>query len=53
MRRARFASSLANSSISSGVATGPGHSALTRTPAARELDPSSRDSESTPPFDAV
>ena len=37
-RRAARSGSLANSSRSSGVSTGPGHSALTRTPCARELD---------------
>src|SRR3712207_7117911 len=45
--------SLANSSRSSGVFTGPGHSAFTRTPWRANCTPSSRESASTPPFDAV
>ena len=43
----------ANSSWSSGVFTGPGQSAFTRTPRRANSTPSSRDSDSTPPFDAV
>ena len=46
-RRAAFSGSLANSSCSSGVSTGPGHSALTRTPARPNSTPSSRDIAST------
>ena len=36
-----------------GVFTGPGHSALTRTPCRANCTPSSRDMASTPPLDAV
>ena len=52
-RRAAFSGSLAKSSRSSGVSTGPGHSALTRTPRRANSTPSSRDSASTPPLEAV
>ena len=45
--------SLANSSCSSGVFTGPGHSALTRMPSRANCTPSSRVIASTPPLDAV
>ena len=45
--------SLANSSRSSGVLTGPGHSAFTRMPSRANWTPSSRDMASTPPFEAV
>ena len=38
---------------SSGVSTGPGQSALTRTPRRANSTPSSRESASTPPLDAV
>ena len=51
-RLAARSSSLANSSLSSGVFTGPGHNALTRTPSRANWTPSSRDSESTAPFEA-
>ena len=51
-RRAARSASLANSSLSSGVFTGPGQSALTRTPSRANCTPSSRDIDSTPPFDA-
>ena len=46
-RRAAFSGSLANSSCSSGVLTGPGQSAFTRTPRRANSTPSSRDSAST------
>ena len=52
----RFAArsgSLAKSSFRSGVLTGPGQSALTRTPRAANSTPSSRESASTAPFEAV
>src|SRR6266545_1245656 len=52
-RRAARSGSLANSSISSGVATGPGHSALTRMPSRANCTPSSRVIASTPPLLAV
>ena len=52
-RRAARSGSLANSSCSSGVFTGPGHSALTRMPWRANCTPSSRDIASTPPFEAV
>ena len=52
-RRAARSGSLANSSCSSGVLTGPGHSALTRIPLRAYWIPSSRDIASTPPLDAV
>ena len=52
-RRAACSGSFANSSCSSGVLTGPGQSALTRTPRRANSTPSSRESASTPPFDAV
>ncbi len=52
-RRAARSGSLANSSCSSGVFTGPGHSALTRIPCRANWTPSSRDIASTPPLDAV
>ena len=48
-----FSGSFANSSCSSGVLTGPGQSALTRTPRRANSTPSSRDSASTAPFEAV
>jgi hypothetical protein len=51
-RRAARSGSLANSSCSSGVFTGPGHSAFTRTPSRANWTPSSRDIDSTPPLDA-
>ena len=50
---AAFSGSFANSSWSSGVLTGPGHSALTRTPRRANSTPSSRESASTPPLEAV
>jgi hypothetical protein len=52
-RRAARSGSLANSSCSSGVFTGPGHSALTRIPLRANCTPSSRDMASTPPLEAV
>ena len=52
-RRAARSGSLANNSCSNGVFTGPGHSALTRTPCRANWTPSSRDMASTPPLDAV
>src|SRR6516225_1558548 len=52
-RRAARSGSLANSSLSSGVLTGPGHSAFTRIPLRAYCTPSSRDIASTPPLDAV
>src|SRR6478736_741310 len=52
-RRCARSGSAANSSRSSGVFTGPGHSALTRMPSRANCTPSSRDSASTPPLDAV
>ena len=52
-RRAARSGSLAKSSCSNGVFTGPGHSALTRTPWRANCTPSSRDMASTPPLDAV
>ena len=52
-RRAARSGSLANSSSSIGVRTGPGHSALTRMPSRANCTPSSRLIASTPPFDAV
>ena len=51
-RRAARSSSLANSSLSSGVLTGPGHRALTRMPSRANCTPSSRVIASTPPLDA-
>ena len=52
-RRCARSGSAANSSRSSGVFTGPGHSALTRMPSRANCTPSSRDMASTPPLDAV
>ena len=52
-RRWARSGSAANSSCSSGVSTGPGHSAFTRIPSRANCTPSSRDSASTPPLDAV
>ncbi len=52
-RRAARSGSAANSSCSSGVLTGPGHRALTRTPSRANCTPSSRDIDSTPPLLAV
>src|SRR3954453_5935045 len=52
-RRAAFSGSFANSSWRSGVLTGPGQSAFTRTPRRANSTPSSRVIASTPPFDAV
>ena len=52
-RRAARSGSLAKSSCSSGVLTGPGQSALTRTPWRAYCTPSSRDIARTPPFEAV
>src|SRR5258706_11361719 len=52
-RRAARSGSLANSSRSSGVFTGPGHSALTLMPSRANCTPSSRLMASTPPLDAV
>ena len=52
-RRAARSGSLANSSCSSGVLTGPGQSALTRMPSRANCTPSSRDMASTPPLEAV
>ena len=52
-RRAARSASLANSSCSRGVFTGPGHSALTRMPSRANCTPSSRDIDRTPPLDAV
>jgi hypothetical protein len=49
----RALGSEANSSCSSGVSTGPGHSAFTRIPSRANCTPSSRVIASTPPFDAV
>src|ERR1019366_805460 len=49
-RRAARSRSVANSSWSSGVLTGPGQSALTRTPCRANCTPSSRDIDSTPPL---
>jgi NAD(P)-dependent dehydrogenase (short-subunit alcohol dehydrogenase family) len=43
----------ANNSRSSGVSTGPGHRALTRTPRLANSTPSSRDSARTAPLEAV
>src|SRR5699024_10156955 len=51
-RRCAAAGSGANSSCSSGVLTGPGHSALTRIPSYANGTPSSRLIDRTPPFDA-
>ena len=52
-RRAARSGSLAKSYWSSGVLTGPGQSALTRTPWRANCTPSSRDRARTPPLDAV
>ena len=52
-RRAARSGSLANSSCSSGVLTGPGHRALTRMPSRANCTPSSRLIARTPPFEAV
>ena len=52
-RRSAFSGSSANSSCSSGVFTGPGQSALTRTPRRANSTPISRDIASTAPFEAV
>ena len=52
-RRAARSGSLANSSCSSGVFTGPGQSALTRMPSRANWTPSSRLIASTAPLDAV
>jgi hypothetical protein len=52
-RRAARSGSAANSPVSSGVLTGPGHTAFTRIPSRANCTPSSRDSASTPPLDAV
>ena len=52
-RRAARSGSFANSSMSSGVATGPGESAFTRTPWRANCTPSSRVIASTPPLLAV
>src|SRR5213079_3222914 len=49
-RRAARSGSFANSSFSSGVLTGPGHSALIRTPLRANSTPSSRVIASTPPL---
>jgi len=51
-RRWARSGSVANSSCSKGVLTGPGHSALTLTPSRANCTPNSRDIDSTPPFDA-
>ena len=51
-RRWARSGSVANSSCSKGVLTGPGHSALTLTPSRANWTPNSRDIDSTPPFDA-
>src|SRR6476469_5116809 len=48
----KSSASVANSSLSSGVLTGPGHSALTRMPSRANCTPSSRVIDSTPPLDA-
>src|ERR1700729_2433068 len=52
-RRAARSGSLAYNSRSSGVFTGPGHSALTLMPSRANCTPSSRVMASTPPLDAV
>src|SRR5271154_5453541 len=51
-RRAARSGSLAKSSCSSGVFTGPGHSALTRTPWRGKKTPSPPDKARTPPLEA-
>ena len=53
IRRAACSGSAAKSSSRSGVSTGPGQSALTRTPRRANSTPSSRESARTPPLDAV